>query len=94
MGRSMNGFSGPKSLRDFQETGSSFLNMRADHSSKLADQFPKPLCLTIASAKCPKMAILRHLLKFVFKNIWINLRLFCTVQIKDSCIVDIENRRF
>ena len=32
-----------------------------------------------------------------FKNIWIYSRLiffFCTVQIKDSCIVDIENRRF
>ena len=42
------------------------------------------------------MAILRHFLKFCFfLNIWIYLRLiFCTVQIKESCIVDIENGRF
>ena len=55
----------------------------------------RPFCLSIAFAKYPKMETLRHFLKFRFeKNIWIYWRLiffFCTVQIKDSCIVDIEN---
>ena len=59
----------------------------------------RPFCFTIAFAKCPKMAILRHFLNFFFffLNIWVYLRLiffFCTVQIKDSCVVYIENRRF
>ena len=44
----------------------SFLNKRADQSSSwlIRTSFPnRPFCLTIAFAKCPKMAILRHFLK-------------------------------
>ena len=44
------------------------------------------------------MAVLRHFLNFFFFfffYIWIYLSLmFCAVQIKDSCIVGLENRRF
>ena len=54
----------------------------------------RPFCLTTAFVKCQKMAILCPFLKFCFaKNLDLRL-IFCTVQIKDSCIVDIENRRF
>ena len=52
-------------------TRASFLNMRADQSSSwlVWTSFPKstnlqPFFLTTAFPKCPKMAILRHFLKF------------------------------
>ena len=63
-------------------------------------RFPLTLVLTIfVRMKC-KMSINGNtspIFKILFfKNIWIYLRLifFCSVQIKDSCIVDRENRKF
>ena len=73
-------------------TRASFLNMRADESSNFVTILPYySLC------KMSKNGSTSPLLKCCFfKNIWIYLRLnfFCNVQIKDSCIVDLENRRF
>ena len=79
-------------------TRASFLNMQADQSSSwlIRTSFPestikRPFC------KMSKNGNTSPFFKILFfKNIWIYLRLifFRTVQIKDSCIVDIKNRKF
>ena len=47
-------------------TRASFLNIRADQSSSWLISFMYSFCLSIAFAKCPKMAILRHLFNILF----------------------------
>ena len=83
-------------------TRASFLNMRADQSSSwlIRTSFPLDHFVTILPSyslfKMSKHGNNSPLFKILFfRTIWIYLRLiFCTVQIKDSCTVDIENRRF
>ena len=80
-------------------TRASLRNMGVDQSSSwlIGTSFRKSTILPNCSrCKMPKNYNTSPLFTIFFFNIWIYLRLifFCTVQIKDSCIVDIENRRF
>ena len=80
-------------------TRASFLNMRADQSSSWLiriDHFVTILPY-FSLCKMPENGNTSPLFKILFfKNICIYFRLifFCNVQIKDSSIVDIENRWF
>ena len=73
-GNEMNCVGSSEYMTEFMSfTFSSFLNIRAKQSSSwlIRTSFPKsiilnPFCLTIAFAKCPKMAILSQSLKFCF----------------------------
>ena len=83
-------------------TRASFLNMRADQSSSWLIIFVPKIdhFVTIlhyySLCKMSKDGDTSPLFKILFfKNIWIYLRLIiCTVQIKVSCMLDIEDRRF
>ena len=72
-------------------TRARFLNMRMDQSWLIRTSFPKstilePFCLTIAFAKCPNMAILRHCLKFCFFIIFGFIRSYARFMITYSRI--------
>ena len=74
-GNEMNWLGASEKMKVFTSfTRVSFLNMRADQSSSWLTRtsFPKstifqPFFLTIAFAKCPKMAIISHFLNIFFK---------------------------
>ena len=79
-------------------TGASFFNMRADQSSsQLIRTLLPESTIEKPFSKMSKDGNTSPFFTILFlKNIWIYLRLifFRTVQIKDSCIVDIKNRKF